>query len=750
MSNSGDQFCLDPGRNCWSVETAGRFGWAIDAEIYFRALRESFEKARHEILILGWDIDSCVELIRDKDHPHYPSPLCETLQLLVDARADLRVHVLSWDFAMIYVLERELLPAYSFGWQDSDRLHFKLDSRHVTGASQHQKIVIVDGNTAYSGGIDITRNRWDTPAHASGDPRRRDPDGEPYGPFHDIQAVVSGAAARKLRELAEFRWRNATGTSLPPLDDERVASSDCWPDAIEVAARDVDTILARTYADLDTGEVTNEVEQLFADQIRTAAESIYIENQYFTSEVIGEALALRLEQRDGPEIVIVLPGKTSGWLEQSTMDVLRNRIVHRLRQADRHERLRILCPVADELGGTPINVHAKLMIVDGRWIRIGSANLSRRSMGLDSECDLLIDTADGNAALRMTAELLAEHTGAQIDDAKQQLDERGLLGAVAALSGGERRLEPLRANLESTDALLEPLARVVDLEKPIERAWSESMNELGNRFLTATAADPAEPPAPEEDREDPDEARDNNGAEPADDSAALSGSGWLLGRRAGFAFLAVVVIGLAVWIQQSLQSAGGGFSPEEILELLREQTAHPLAPLLAVPAFVVGALLIAPATWMVALIALLFEPTVASIVSTLGTVAATVVTHYIGAFFAESIGARLPQKVIGRVQRMAAASDVWSLVGLRLIPIAPFTIVNIAVGVSGVRLRPFLLGTVIAMVPGILILCFSIDRARAALRGEPVFDPWIAVVIVLAGIGLVALRIIRNRMREPR
>ena len=60
----------------------------------------------------------------------------ETLQSLVNANTDLRVFVLSWDFAMIYLLERELLPAYSFGWQDSERLHFSLDNRHAAAASQ--------------------------------------------------------------------------------------------------------------------------------------------------------------------------------------------------------------------------------------------------------------------------------------------------------------------------------------------------------------------------------------------------------------------------------------------------------------------------------------------------------------------------------------------------------------------------------------------------------------------------------------
>ena len=126
--------------------------------------------------------------------------------------------MLSWDFSVIYVLERELLPARSFGWQDSERLHFRLDGRHPVGASQHQKVVVIDGSLAFLGGIDLTKARWDTRRHAADEGRRRDPDGNSYRPFHDVQAVVSGPTAAELRELADERWMNATGESLPALD----------------------------------------------------------------------------------------------------------------------------------------------------------------------------------------------------------------------------------------------------------------------------------------------------------------------------------------------------------------------------------------------------------------------------------------------------------------------------------------------------------------------------------------------------
>jgi uncharacterized membrane protein YdjX (TVP38/TMEM64 family) len=83
---------------------------------------------------------------------------------------------------------------------------------------------------------------------------------------------------------------------------------------------------------------------------------------------------------------------------------------------------------------------------------------------------------------------------------------------------------------------------------------------------------------------------------------------------------------------------------------------------------------------------------------------------------------------------------MWSLAGLRLIPIAPFTIVNLVAGASGVRLRQFLAGTLIGMGPGIVLICLSVDRARAAISGDPVFEPWIVAAIAAAGASLILLR----------
>ncbi|BET10094.1 hypothetical protein THI4931_11360 [Pandoraea sputorum] len=183
----------------------------VDGEQYFSALREALLAARHTVFILGWDIDSRMQLAPNKSDDGFPPGLRDFLDALVRRRKTLRIYCLSWDFAMLYALEREWLPSVKLDWKTHRRLSFRLDGRHPTAASHHQKVVVVDQRVAFVGGLDLTRNRWDTPAHAPDDPCRKDPSGHAYPPFHDVQAMVDGEAANALAELAEDRWHRATG-----------------------------------------------------------------------------------------------------------------------------------------------------------------------------------------------------------------------------------------------------------------------------------------------------------------------------------------------------------------------------------------------------------------------------------------------------------------------------------------------------------------------------------------------------------
>ena len=134
-----------------------------------------------------------------------------------------------------------------------------------------------------------------------------------------------------------------------------------------------------------------EVEALHVASIRAAKRLIYMENQYFTSPLIAEALAARLREPDGPEVVLISTEHSPSYFDQATMDKTRFDFISHLHAADAHGRFRVYSPVTT-LGRTII-VHAKLTIIDDTLLRIGSANINNRSMGFDSECDLVLETA---------------------------------------------------------------------------------------------------------------------------------------------------------------------------------------------------------------------------------------------------------------------------------------------------------------------------------------------------------------------
>jgi uncharacterized membrane protein YdjX (TVP38/TMEM64 family) len=382
------------------------------------------------------------------------------------------------------------------------------------------------------------------------------------------------------------------------------------------------------------------------------------------------------------------------------MDILRNRAIARLKEADRFDRLRIVTPVPDELTDMKITMHSKVMVVDNRIARIGSANLSRRSMGLDSECDLVV--ADREAATEFCADLLSEHLGAELEPVAESLVDGGLIATLERFADNARRLEPLEIDASDLEqAVLEPVAKIADLEQPIVRRSSGDTESPGWRAPVAR---------------------------------------WLI----------IVVIGLVIafWAYLALRSSGEDFSPKALLGTFRGIADHPLAPLAVLPAFVIGSLVIAPVTGMIALCALLFDPWTASAAALAGTLAATVVNHWLGSHFHNALMRRVPDAITDRISSIASSSDVLTLAGLRLIPIAPFTFVNLVVGASGIGLREFVLGTLIAMTPGIVFICLSVDRARAALAGEPLFDPWIVAGIAGAGIATIGLRVWMKKQKQ--
>ena len=107
---------LRPGRNCWRLTQADRISWLVDGEAYFRTFRETIKRAQRSVLILAWDIDSRTLLVPEDPHDGWPIALGELLHQALVRNPKLQVHILDWDYAMLYMAFRELPPPYATGW----------------------------------------------------------------------------------------------------------------------------------------------------------------------------------------------------------------------------------------------------------------------------------------------------------------------------------------------------------------------------------------------------------------------------------------------------------------------------------------------------------------------------------------------------------------------------------------------------------------------------------------------------------
>lgn len=367
------------------VTTSDRWDVIWDAGPYYERVAELVEKAQSHIVFVGWQIDSRLELTTRR-HESF-----KQLVLRICARRpDLHVYFLMWDYAYFYLFERELLQGWV--WDNiHERVHFVFDNRHPYGGSHHEKLVIVDGETALVGGVDLCDDRWDSPRHHFVDARRSlTHDAENHLPYHDMAVEVRGEAAADLLELAGSRWRSVS--SIPFPERPRFALSE--------GRGPYTVLLSRTRASVG-GEhpvLVRETEFLFRDLLREARRELVIENQYYWSERMnGELIALmRARAGTGFRIFFVLPSRFGGSLAFRMMSVVQTRLVDELERVARETGtwLEVGCPFV-RAGGElhaekSIYVHSKVIVVDDRYLAIGSSNFNNRGFRMDTEVTLTL------------------------------------------------------------------------------------------------------------------------------------------------------------------------------------------------------------------------------------------------------------------------------------------------------------------------------------------------------------------------
>ena len=430
------------GRNCWRIERADKARMIVDAADYYKLLKQLMADAKERILLIGWDFDPRIALTPDDKGKG--EPLGDYLLDLARDKPDRDIDILRWNFGGLKQFAVPRILSMVVRWRLTRAISFRLDSAHPVGCSHHQKVAVFDDHLAVCGGIDVGSRRWDTRDHKDGDPHRTAADGNAYMPWHDSTMILAGPVGNALAELGNERWQRATKKPLREVEGD----GENWPDDLDPDFEGIDVAISRTRAEYeDYGEI-REIEQLYLDMIAAAKRFIYFENQYFTCAKIAAAIAERLDEDDPPEFVMVMPETADGWLEQMAMDAARVELVREIAKAKHGDRLKVYFPRT--VKGDPIYVHAKTAVVDDRMIRVGSANMNNRSMGLDSECDVTIDTAlPANVGVepvirRLRESLIAEHLDVDPAEVARQFDEAGsLIATIEALRGDGRSLERL-------------------------------------------------------------------------------------------------------------------------------------------------------------------------------------------------------------------------------------------------------------------------------------------------------------------
>lgn len=678
---------LRPNHNVWRIERAARAAVLIDAAAFFEAVRGACLKAERSILVVGWDIDSRTQLVGADGTPAdgFASGFADFLSELVQARPELQVHLLLWDYSLLYAGERELLPRLSLGWRTPERVTLCIDNSVPFGSSQHQKIVVVDDAVAFSGGLDLTIRRWDTTSHAAENSHRVDPSGHPYRPFHDVQMMVDGEAARALALLARERWCRAYG-GKPSVEPH----GDPWPEAVRADFTDVEVGIARTQPRYNGDDAVREAETLFVDSIDLAEREIYIENQFLSSALIADRLADRLARCPQLEVVMVAPRSHDSWVERHTMRNGRIRFWQRVRAAG-SDRVRLVYPAVEQgEHATNTMIHSKVMAVDDRFLRIGSANMNNRSMGADTECDLAIEAQSDRerAAIReIRNRLLGEHCGVSAADVAAFLDRDGsLVRAADRLTANGHRLRPIDDGEPDESGLSDVIERIADPPRPIRP--TRLARHLLARFrplLVALAC-------------------------------------------------GLVVLGIALaWRYTPLSTV---VTADNVRAVLKSVRGEAWAIAVVVLVFVLASAIIFPLNLLILTTAAVFGPWLGILYGGTGTVSSALVMFFIGG----RLGREALNRMLGKRWQHGLEGvrkrGLLAVVTFRLLPIAPFTFVNLAAGASGIRFVDFLVGTLIGMLPGLVLMSVMGDRIIRILVEPSAGDIAILVVCVAGLIGL--------------
>ncbi len=326
-----------------------------------------------------------------------------------------------------------------------------------------------------------------------------------------------------------------------------------------------------------------------------------------------------------------------------------------------------------------------------------------------AECDLALEVDDENvspsklAIMRLRAKLLSEHLGVPIETFEERYARTGrLIDTIELLRGGERTLAPLERRVPEWLDLLVPDSPVLDPRGPC-RLHRGFQRYFPNFFSLISRSVP-----------------------------------WL-GRFKLVTFFLILTSLLVVW---KFTPLAAWIQPGKISNALKLISAHPLSPLAVVGMYVVAGFLMIPVTTLIVATALTYETQLAFLTAMAGALVSGAVAYWVGSRFGSEQISRLSNSWLKRVKEKIAGGGWLAMAVVRLVPVAPFTIVNLVAGSMHMPFRHFMFGTLVGMLPGTLALTYLADRAVRVFLTPDLRNLFLLAVVILAF--YAAIRLIQH------
>ena len=350
----------------------------VDGEHALGRLQEDIAGARDSVFLAGWHFEPSFRLTRG-------GPTLRELLAGVAEHADVRV--LAWAGAPLPLFKpsradvregRETLVK-------STKIRMALDAKERPMHCHHEKLAVIDGRVAYVNGIDLTSlagDRLDSSEHSA-----RGAIG-----WHDAGTRIEGPFVRDVADHVTLRWREVTGETIELACDESTRGA--------VRAQFVRTVPNSVYDALPRGDYR--ILEAYVRALRSAQRLIYLESQFLWSPELVAILKAKLEDPPSDEfrLVVLLPRKPNNGKDDTRGQL------GVLAEADRDQRL-LACTLYQPGHVEQVYVHAKIGIVDDRWLCIGSANLNEHSLYNDTEACVI--TTDEELVRNTRLQLWREH-----------------------------------------------------------------------------------------------------------------------------------------------------------------------------------------------------------------------------------------------------------------------------------------------------------------------------------------------------